>query len=396
MFQPIPMSGPDLTAAEVEAVHQVITTRFLSFGPYLTEFENSFATRVGARYAVGVSSGTAGLHLAVIAADVGPNDIVITTPFSFVASANCVLYERGIPLFVDIDPQTLNIDPAQVNAAIQDIRAGRPERWLPPALRQTPAAVGDIKAILPVHVFGQPTDMDPLLDMAQTHNLSIIEDACESVGSTYKGRPAGMLGDVGVFAFYPNKQMTTGEGGLIVTDNEDWANLFRSLRNQGRDVFDTWLTHTRLGYNYRLDELSAALGQAQLSRLDTLLSKRSQVANWYTTRLTDIAGVQPPYLTPETTYMSWCLYVVQLDPDLDRNQTMTMLQNQGIPSRAYFSPLHLQPFYRQKFGYQPGDFPVTERVAQFTLALPFFGNMTEAQVNRVCQVLDDVIQQQRV
>ncbi len=248
----IPMSSPDITDAEIAAINQVIRTPYLSLGPQIREFEQAFAAFSQTKHAIGVNSGTSGLHLAVIAAEVNEGDEVITPSFSFIASANCVLYERAKPVFVDIDLRTGNIDPALIEAAI------------------TPRT----KAIIPVHAFGQPADMDPILAIAQKHGLTVIEDACEAIGAEYKGRQAGTMGKAAIFAFYPNKQMTTGEGGMIVTNDEEWANLFRSLRNQGRDIFDAWLNHTRLGYNYRMDEMSAALGLAQIQRIEELLAKR--------------------------------------------------------------------------------------------------------------------------
>lgn len=233
--------------------------------------------------------------------------------------------------------------------------------------------------------------MDPILGVAREHGLAVIEDACEALGAEYKGRQAGTLGDAGTFAFYPNKQMTTGEGGMIVTDNAAWADLFRSLRNQGRDVFDAWLNHTRLGYNYRLDELSAALGLAQVQRLDALIAQRSRVAGWYDERLADIEWVETPYVVPSTTRMSWFVYVVRIDPPANRDEVMRRLDAAGIPSRPYFTPTHLQPFYRDTFGYGRGDFPVTERLGDVSLALPFSSVMTEDQVDIVCAVLRGVL-----
>ncbi|MBU0490777.1 MAG: DegT/DnrJ/EryC1/StrS family aminotransferase [Chloroflexi bacterium] len=390
MSDPIPMSGPDLTPAEIEAVTAVLHTPHLSFGPRLTEFETQLAAYVGARHAVAVSSGTAGLHLVVIAAGVRDGDLVITTPFSFIASANCILYERGIPVFVDVDPVTGNMDPALVAEAVHDIAHSPPtaNRWLPHALRSQPAATsGRLKAILPVHAFGQPADMAPIQDTARQHGLSVIEDACEALGAAYQGCRAGTLGDAAVLAFYPNKQITTGEGGMIVTDNDDWAALFRSLRNQGRDVFDVWLNHTRLGYNYRLDEMSAALGLAQLQRIDELLARRAQVAAWYDERLSELAWVKQPAIVPTTTRMSWFVYVVQIEPPTSRDEVMRRLADAGIPSRPYFTPIHLQPFYRQRFGYQRGDFPVTEHLGDVSLALPFSSRMSQAQVDQVYEQL---------
>ncbi len=419
----LPMSSPDITTAEIEAVTRVLQTPYLSIGPRIDEFEERFAAyacperrfangrRVGARHAVAVSSGTAGLHLCVIAAlrgervepGVGEGDLVITTPFSFVSSANVILYERAIPVFVDIDPQTLNIDPSLVAEAVHNLTRGQGDK------ERGRGGEGErgrrLKAILPVHAFGQPADMDPLLDVASEYNLAVIEDACEALGAEYKGRRIGTQYPISntqypipntqqatVFAFYPNKQMTTGEGGMIVTGNEEWASLFRSLRNQGRDVFDAWLNHTRLGYNYRLDEMSAALGLAQLGRIEELLAKRERVAQWYNERLKDVEGVQIPYIAPTTTRMSWFVYVIRLAPEINRSAAMAALEEQGIPSRPYFTPIHLQPFYRQMFGYKEGDFPITESVARSTLALPFSSVMTEEQVEYVGENLAAVLE----
>ena len=399
----IPMSSPDLTDAEIAAVVQVLQTPFLSIGPQIAAFEQAVAAYVGVHHAVGVNSGTSGLHLCVIAAGVKEGDLVITTPFSFIASANCILYERAIPVFVDVDPHTGNMDPALVAEAVEaltnDRRPTTSNRWLPPALRRSslqqaqgkPFVARRLKAILPIHAFGQPADMDPILAVAHQHHLAIIEDACEAIGAEYKGRKAGTLSHAAVFAFYPNKQMTTGEGGMIVTEDEEWADLFRSLRNQGRDVFDAWLNHTRLGYNYRLDELSAALGLVQMQRIEELLAKREQVARWYNERLADVEFIERPYIAPTTTGMSWFVYVVRIKPPADRNEVMRRLAEAGIPSRPYFTPIHLQPFYCQKFGYQRGDFPVTEWLGDTSLALPFSGVMTEEQVDYVCQQLQAIV-----
>lgn len=365
----IPMSSPDITQAEVDAVNEVLNTRWLSIGPRVKEFEAALATYTGSAHGIAVNSGTSGLHLTMIAADIGEGDEVITPSFSFIASANCVLYERAKPVFVDIDPLTGNIDPAAIEAAITD----------------------RTKAIIPVHAFGQPADMDPILALADQHNLAVIEDSCEAIGAEYKGRRAGTLADAAVFAFYPNKQMTTGEGGMIVTDDEDWANLFRSLRNQGRDVFDAWLNHTRLGYNYRLDEMSAALGLVQIQRIDELLAKRVQVAAWYNERIDEIPGIHKPHIVPTTTRMSWFVYVIRCEDGINRNALMDALSENGVPSRPYFTPIHLQPFYQEQFGWQRGDLPNTEKAGDTFLALPFSGVMTEEQVEYVCVQLKQAI-----
>lgn len=229
--------------------------------------------------------------------------------------------------------------------------------------------------------------MDAINQVAREHGLAVVEDACEAIGAEYKGRKVGALGDAAVYAFYPNKQMTTGEGGLIVTDRAEWDTLFRSLRNQGRDVFDAWLNHTRLGYNYRLDEMSAALGRAQLGRIDELLAKRERVAGWYNERLANVEWIERPYVAPTTTRMSWFVYVVRVKPPANRDAVMKALAEDGIPSRPYFTPIHLQPFYVERFGYQRGDFPVTESLGDMSLALPFSGVMTEEQVEHVCERL---------
>jgi dTDP-4-amino-4,6-dideoxygalactose transaminase len=379
------MSSPDLSEAERDAVLAVLRSTTLSIGPRVGAFEAALAGLAGARAGVAVNSGTSGLHLCAIAAGAGSGDLVVTTPFSFIASANSIMYERAIPLFVDVDERTGNIDPALAAESIEDLARGgaAARRWLPRAVEGT--RVGQVRAILPVHAFGQPADMGPLVEAAAGHGAAVIEDACEALGAHYKGRPAGSLGDAAVFAFYPNKQITTGEGGMIVTSRDDWAELFRSLRNQGRDVFDAWLNHTRLGYNYRLDEMSAALGLAQLQRIEELLAKRERVAGWYDERLAGIECIERPYIAPTTTRMSWFVYVVRVHPPAERTTLMGRLAERGIPSRPYFTPIHLQPFYRSTFGYQPGDFPVTEWLGQASLALPFSSVMTEAQVERVCE-----------
>lgn len=402
----IPMSSPDLTQADIDAVNAVLHTPILSIGPQIEAFERACAAYVGTHHAIGVNSGTSGLHLAVIAAGVQQNDLVITTPFSFIASANVILYERAIPIFVDVDPRTGNINPALVAECIHDLDRRPPtaDRWLPPAIRNSQfairnlqSAIGNLKCILPVHVFGQPADMDPLFDIAREHNLAIVEDACEAIGAEYKGCRVGTQPETcnlklaTVFAFYPNKQMTTGEGGMIVTDNDEWANLFRSLRNQGRDVFDAWLNHTRLGYNYRMDEMSAALGVSQIARIEELLAKRDRVAQWYNERLANQELIEIPYIAPTTTRMSWFVYVIRIKPPANRDAVMRALAEVGIPSRPYFTPIHLQPFYREKFGYQRGDFPITEYLGDVSLALPFSGVMTEDQVDYVCAHLTRLV-----
>jgi dTDP-4-amino-4,6-dideoxygalactose transaminase len=375
----IPMSEPDITHAERTAVQQVLLTPTLSLGRRLTLFERKVAAYVGAGHAAGVSSGTAGLHLSMLAAGVEENDLVLTTPFSFVASANCALYVRARPVFVDVDPETLTIDPDALDRQVRLLARRRGRR------------AGRLRAIVPVHVFGQPADMDPILEIARREGLVVVEDACEAIGATYRGTPVGALGNAGVFGFYPNKQMTTGEGGMIVTDDPVWDGLIRSLRNQGRDVFDRWLSHDRLGYNYRLDELSAALGMVQIERLDDLLRKREQVAAWYTARLARVEGLRLPVVAGWTTRMSWFVYAVRLGTPGERDRLIRELERRNIPSRPYFPPIHLQPFYRERFGYERGAFPAAEAAGETCLALPFFGTMREEQVDTVCGAIEEIL-----
>ncbi|MEW6717805.1 MAG: DegT/DnrJ/EryC1/StrS family aminotransferase [Chloroflexota bacterium] len=383
------MSSPDLTEAEREAVSAVLRTPYLSMGPQLEAFEAAIRTFAGSRHAIGVSSGTAGLHLCVRAVGIQAHDLVITTPFSFVASANVLLYEGAVPVFVDVEPRSGNIDHAQIRSAISDLlRGGKAaEKWLP---RKGVRKNARVRGILPVDVFGQPAEMDSIRKIAQEFNLFVIEDACEALGAEYKGRPAGTLGDCGVFAFYPNKQITTGEGAVIVTDDHQMAEYLRALRNQGRATEDTWLEHTYLGYNYRLDEMSAALGVVQMRRLTELLDKRARVAGWYEERLGGI-GVETPQVLPETTRPSWFVYVVRLSPDLNRDAVAQALAELGIPTRPYFAPIHLQPYMVERFDYRPGDFPVTEDLGRRGLALPFSSVMTEGQVEEVCKALEAAI-----
>jgi dTDP-4-amino-4,6-dideoxygalactose transaminase len=386
----IPMSSPDLTGAERDAVQDVLSTPSLSMGHWVNDFENTFLLRIGRAYAVAVSSGTGGLHLCVRAAGIGAGDLVITTPFSFVASANVLLYERAVPVFVDVHPETGNIDPGLVANAARDLAAGGRQavRWMP---RKGTRGKHALKAILAVDLFGQPADLDPLRKTADQYAIKLIEDACEALGAEYKNRPAGSAGDYSVFAFYPNKQITTGEGGMVVTDDSEAAALMRALRNQGRAPGDTWLQHTHLGYNYRLDEMSAALGKVQMSRLDELVGKRDRVAGWYKARLEKIPGVEPPAVESFTTQMSWFVYVVHFDPRIDRDALAARLAERGIPARPYFLPIHLQPYMAELFGFRPGDYPNTEDLGRRGLALPFSGIMTEEEVETVCKVLREEV-----
>ncbi|MBI1793816.1 MAG: DegT/DnrJ/EryC1/StrS family aminotransferase [Chloroflexi bacterium] len=380
----IHMSSPDLTDADRQAVQEVLNTPILSMGKHTPAFEKTFCDLTGAKHAVAVNSGTAGLHLCVRAAGIGTGDLVITTPFSFVASSNVMLFENAIPIFVDVDARTGNINPELLADAADNI-----DKYLP---RKGKSKNAKLKALLPVDVFGQPADMDAINAVARKHDLKVIEDSCEALGATYKGKQAGTLGDFGVFAFYPNKQITTGEGGVIITNDDKAADFMRALRNQGRAPGDTWLQHTHLGYNYRIDEMSAALGQAQMQRLDELLKKREQVAAWYEARLSEIPAVEVPFVESSTTRMSWFVYVIRFDARINRDDIAKRLDARGIPVRPYFLPIHLQPYMAERFGWRAGDFPVTEDLGRRGLAVPFSSVMTEAQVEAVCAAIRDEIE----
>ena len=388
----IPMSYPDITDAERQTVMEVLHTPNLAMGPKIDAFEAAIARFAGAKHAIAVNSGTAGLHLCVRAAKIEQNDLVVTTPFSFVASTNVLVFEKAIPVFVDVDPITGNIDPLKAAAAVHELKTGGAvaRHWLPRKGAEHP---GPLKALLAVDVFGQPADYDALRRITDAVGIKLIEDSCESLGAEYKSRKTGLLGDYGVFAFYPNKQITTGEGGMIVTDDDAAADFMRALRSQGRAPGDTWLQHTYLGYNYRMDEMSAALGLVQMGRIEELLRKRQQVADWYAERLSEIQGVEAPVLVEETTRVSWFVYVVRFDASLNRDKIAEELKRRGIPVRTYFLPIHLQPYMADLFGYRPGDFPVTEDLGNRGLALPFSGMMTEAQVDTVCRTLHECIMQ---
>lgn len=385
------MSSPDLGDAERRAVLDVLSTPVLSMGEQTRGFEDAIRTFSGAKHAIAVNSGTSGLHLCVRAAGIGPGDLVLTTPFSFVSSSNVLLYENAVPVFVDVDIKTGNIDTERLAQSAEQLAAGgeAAKTWLP----RKGAVARKPKAILAVDVFGQPADYDAITAIAKKYDLHLIEDSCEALGASYKGRLAGRLGNSAVYAFYPNKQITTGEGGVIITDDDVAADLMRGLRNQGRAPGDTWLQHTHLGYNYRITELSAALGKVQMSRLEELLSKREQVAAWYGQHLQKFTEVEMQFIAPSTTRMSWFVYVVRLAPRIDRDKLIRVLDAAGIPSRPYFAPIHLHPFMSERFGYQPGDYPITEDLGRRGLALPFSGVMTEEQVALVCKELEAAIPQ---
>jgi len=383
--EPITLASADITDEECLLVEQALRSGRLSNGPMLDRLERDFAERFGARHAIGVSSGTAALHLSLLAAGVQDGDMVLTTPFSFIASANVILYERAIPVFVDVDPLTLTIDPAAAIEAMETIvhrRAGW-EKLLP-----VPAP-GKLRAVIPIDIFGRMAEMRELADRARELGVAVIEDACEAVGASLDGIPAGRFGDAGTFGFYPNKQMTTGEGGLVLTEDDGWARVIRSLRSQGRSDDGSWLRHERIGYNYRLNDLGAAVGVAQLRRLDELLARRSAVAAMYDERLRGIDGVTP--LEPPRAGMevSWFLYAIRVADGIDRDALADRLAARGIPTRPYFWPIHLQPPYRERFGFVRGMYPHAEAAGDSLLSLPFHGKITAAQVHYICQCVGE-------
>jgi len=386
MSTTIPLSQPDITQHEITAVVETLKSGRLSIGPRQARFEEMVAERAGRRHGVAVSSGTAGLHASLLALGIGPGDEVITTPFSFIASANAMLYVGAKPVFVDICPRSLNLDPEKVEAAI----------------------TSSTKAILAVEVFGNSTHIDRLQQIALHYEIPLIEDCCEALGGRHQDKDIGSFGRVGVFAFYPNKQITTGEGGMIVTDDDHVADFCRSLRNQGRAVVKqddaqdnragSWLAHERLGYNYRLSEIACALGIAQLERLDEILDHRRRVASLYMQRLMDWEDIILPTVEADED-MSWFVFVVRLNDlygHVERNRIIEGFHRHDIGASNYFPCIHLQPFYRKKFGYDVGDFPIAESISHRTIALPFFNQLDETQVDLVCHTFKVLLQREQL
>jgi perosamine synthetase len=365
LIDEIQLSAPWIGEREEKLVLEVLRSGQLSLGPMIDRFERALAERVASPHVAAVSSGTTGLHLAVRLAGIGPGDEVITSPFSFVASANCVLYEGGEPILVDVDERTFNLDPGAVEAAITD----------------------RTKAILAVDIFGYPAELAELQAISEKHGLALLEDACEALGAEYRGRPIGSFGHPAVFAFYPNKQMTTGEGGAVaVSSEEQWA-LLKSLSNQGRSDSGEWLTHSNLGYNYRLGDVAAAIGVAQLERLDAILELRAAVADRYAALLTGLEGVEPPLPDDADHVRSWFVYVVQLADGIDRNSVMARLAEEGIASKPYLPSIHLQPYWRERFGTAEGIYPAAESASRRSLALPFHTQLKAEQQERVVDAL---------
>lgn len=361
------LSRPDITEKEIQAVTEVLNSPNLSRGPKLPEFEQAFTNYIGVRRAVAVNSGTSGLYLCLLAMGIGKGDEVITTPFTFIATSNVIIMTGARPVFVDIDPVTLNIDAAKVESKIT---------------KKT-------KAIMPVEVFGSPAGFDKICRIADKHKLIVLEDSCEALGSALNGKKAGTFGKMSVFAFYSNKQITTGEGGMILTDDDKLADMCASLRNQGRGAGGGWLSHERLGYNYRLSDINCALGVVQLSRIEEIKRKRQQVARWYQETLAgDDRFIVPT--EPAGCDINWFVFVIRLSDRFTRQNREKVLQTMrdaGIQVSNYFTPVHLQPFMVERFGYKPGDFPVTEKIAERTIALPFYNNLSRDEVTIVCDEL---------
>jgi perosamine synthetase len=366
------LSRPDITEKEVQAVSDVLRSPNLSLGPKLPEFENVFANYIGVRRAVAVNSGTSALYLCLLALDIGKGDEVITTPFTFISTSNVIIMTGARPVFVDIDPVSMNID------------AGRIEHKI---TKKT-------KAIMPVEVFGNPAGFDKICKIADKYKLIVLEDSCEALGSALNGKKAGTFGKMSAFAFYPNKQVTTGEGGMILTDDDGLADMCVSLRNQGRGKTGGWLSHERLGYNYRLSDINCALGIVQMSRIDEMKAKRKQVAKWYQETLAgDDRFIVPN--EPAGCDVNWFVFVIRLADRFSRQNREKVLQTMrdaGIQVSNYFTPVHLQRFMVEKFGFKPGDFPVTESIADRTIALPYYNNLSKAEIAIVCDELRKAVE----
>lgn len=361
------IAHPYIDKQDKQGVLSVLSSGWLSLGPKYQEFETIVRRYVKSRYACAVTNGTCGLHLAVKALGLKEGDEVITTPFSFISSSNCLLYERVKPVFVDIEETTYNIDPEKIEKAIT---------------KKT-------KAIMVVQIFGQAADMTPIMKIAKKHHLMVIEDACESLGAAYKRKMTGTFGNVGVYAFYPNKQMTTGEGGMVVTDSKKMYDLMKSLRNQGRNNTGDWLIHERLGFNYRMDEMSASLGITQLKKLNWMIKKKREIAGWYTDALEEAQYILTPAVGVYRTH-TWFVYVIRITNG-KRNKAMDCLHNLGIQTKPYLPVIHLQPFMKKMFGFKKGDFPIAEMVASETLALPFYIGLQKKDIQYITKQLKKII-----
>jgi len=365
----VPLSSPWLEGREEELVLDVLRSGRLSLGPTIEAFEEAFAETVGAPYAAAVSSGTAGLHLLCLTAGIGPGDEVVTSPYSFVASANCAIYEGAVPIFADIEPRTLNLDPAAVEDAITE----------------------RTRAVVAVDIYGYPCELDELRAVCDRYGVVLIEDACEALGARYRGRPIGSHGSPAVFAFYPNKQITTGEGGMITTHSEQEWRLLKSLRNQGRSDSGGWLEHVRLGFNYRMDDVRAAIGLGQLERLGEILEGRSRVAARYTSLLSELPGLTLPCPDDADHTRSWFVYVVALPTGVNREAVISSLADRGVQTARYLPCIHLQPYMQERYGFRVGLCPVAEELSARTLALPFHARLSADDQDYVADALRDAL-----
>lgn len=382
----IPLSKPDINEEDVRVVVEVLKSGRLSMGPYTERFEKAISEYMNAKHGVAVSSGTAGLHLVLKAMGVERGDYMIVPSFTFVASANVALYEGVIPLFVDVEEETLNVSKDSLEDLLIRIKKGKVK------ILDEVVDPNKVKYFMGVDIFGHPLDWDEILEVTNEWGLEVLEDSCEALGAEYKGKRVGKFGLAGVFAFYPNKQITTGEGGVVVTDDESIAKLVRSMRNQGRGEENEWLLHVRLGYNYRIDEMSAALGYSQMLRIDEILEKRKKVAENYNELLKDYEWVKTPSVKEYVTRMSWFVYVIRLSPDVNRDKVMRYMEEKGVQVRNYFQPLHLQPFYRRTFGYDEGMLPITEEESKKTLALPFYNDLSLDEQKVVVETLREAVE----
>jgi perosamine synthetase len=355
----IPLSNPYIEEKDINAVVEVLKTPNLSLGPKLSEFEEKMASYAGCKYAVAVNSGTSALHLAVKALGLKEGDEVIVPPFTFVASSNCVIFEGAKPVFADVNPETYNLDPKEIEKKI----------------------TSKTKAIIPVDVFGYPCYKEEINEIAKKHNLKVIEDSAEALGSKENGKMAGTFGDCGIYAFYPNKQITTGEGGMLVTNNKEIYDLAKSIRNQGRSINNEWLDHERLGYNFRLSDINCALGISQLEKIEEIVEKRNKVALKYYDLLKGIDNIKLPPLPKENIRMSWFVFVIQVK---NRDLFIEKLREKEIGCSAYFPCVHLMKFYKEKYGYKEGDFPISENISKKTMAIPFHTNLSEKEIKTVC------------
>ncbi|MBM7559514.1 DegT/DnrJ/EryC1/StrS family aminotransferase [Marinitoga litoralis] len=413
----VPLSSASLTSLEKKIIDDIFSSERLALGPYLNKFEKIVEDYFHVKHAIAVNSGTSALHLILRALDIKDNDGMIVTPFTFIASSNVALFERAHPVFIDINPFNYNIDLDKIEESLQDEKH--------PIYKRI-KNLNSVKFFMGVDIFGQPLDWDKATEICEKNNWKIIEDSCEAIGAKYKNKFVGTFGEAGTFAFYPNKQITTGEGGIIITDNDEINKLSRSMANQGRGDSNEWLDHVRLGYNYRMDELSAGLGYAQMQRLDEILEKRENVANKYFELFKNEKRIVLPKIEEYTTKMSWFVYVVRLSldwisqlidlPEYVKNINLPLyfdnnsewkeilnnirkitygvieeLNNNGVQAKNYFSPVHLQKFYRELYGYQEGDYPVTELISSLTIAIPFYTDITIDQQKYVVETIKGVL-----